>query len=183
MLRHLPNLLSALRLAAAPLAGWLMLNGDDGAALAVFVAAGFSDLLDGYLARTLGVTSAFGAWLDPAADKLLMILCFLALLWLGHAPLWLVVVVLASDGAVALGAALSWVLGLPLRMAPLLVGKANTAVQILYIGAWLLLLTFDLEVPSEMRAASYGVALFALLSAAAYGHLFLRALFSGGRTA
>jgi cardiolipin synthase len=183
MLRHLPNLLSALRLAAAPLAAWLMLEGDDGAALAVFVAAGFSDLLDGRLARTFRVTSRFGAWLDPAADKLLMILCFLVLLWLGHAPLWLVVLVLASDAAIALGAALSWALGLPLRMAPLLVGKANTAVQILYIGAWLLLLAFDLDVPSQMLAAAYGVALFALLSAFAYAHLFLRALFSGGRTA
>ena len=147
MLRHLPNLLSALRLMAAPLAAGLLLDDHDSAALAVFVAASFSDLLDGYVARRWGFTSRFGAWLDPAADKLLMLLCFVALLRLGVAPLWLVALVLARDLGIALGAALAWALSLPLRIAPLLIGKAATAVQVAYIGVWLLLLAFDLESP------------------------------------
>lgn len=73
MIRHLPNLLSALRLLAAPFAMWLILNNHDTAALLVFAGAGLSDGLDGFIARRWQVTSSFGAWLDPAADKLLMI--------------------------------------------------------------------------------------------------------------
>jgi cardiolipin synthase len=79
MIRHVPNLLSALRLLAAPLAAWLIHSGHDTAALLVFSAAGASDGLDGFIARRWGVTSDFGAWLDPAADKLLMLLCLVAL--------------------------------------------------------------------------------------------------------
>lgn len=183
MLRHLPNLLSALRLLAAPVAAGLLLEGHDTASLAIFAVAGLSDLLDGYIARHWGFTSRFGAWLDPAADKLLMILSFLALLYLGEAPLWLVVLVLARDLAIALGALLTWTLALPLQITPVMIGKAAAAVQVGYIGAWLLLLAFDLEAPRTMTAAAYTVAVFTLLSAFAYGRLFLKALFFGGRTA
>jgi cardiolipin synthase (CMP-forming) len=183
MLKHLPNLLSALRLMVAPLAAWALLSGHDSAALALFACAGLSDLLDGMIARRWGFTSRFGAWLDPAADKLLMILCFVVLLHLGEAPFWLVLLVLARDIAIALGATIAWALSLPLRIAPLIIGKATTAVQVGYVGAWLLLLAFDLEAPRLMLAGAYTVAVFTLLSAFAYGNVFLRGLFFGGRTA
>jgi cardiolipin synthase len=183
MLKHLPNCLSALRLVVAPLAAWALLSGHDTAALAMFAGAGLSDLADGMIARHWGFTSRFGAWLDPAADKLLMILCFVVLLHLGAAPFWLVALVLARDIAIALGAIIAWAMSLPLKIAPLIVGKATTAVQIGYVGVWLLLLAFDWEAPRLMLAGAYTVAVFTLLSAFAYGHLFLRALFFGSRTA
>src|SRR5580704_7073398 len=132
MLKHLPNLLSALRLIVAPLAGWALLNGHDTAALAMFACAGLSDLADGMIARRWGFTSRFGAWLDPAADKLLMICCFVVLLHLGVVPLWLVLLVLARDLAIALGAMIAWALALPLAIAPLIIGKATTVVQVGY---------------------------------------------------
>ena len=94
MTRHLPNLLSALRLALAPFAAWAILRDHDTAALAVFAVAGLSDLLDGAIARHFGFTSLFGAWLDPIADKLLMLFCFIALLEIGAVPFWLVAMVL-----------------------------------------------------------------------------------------
>ena len=75
MIRHIPNMLSGLRLLAAPLAAWLILNDHDTAALIVFAVAGASDGLDGHVARRWGFTSRFGAWLDPVADKLLMLFC------------------------------------------------------------------------------------------------------------
>lgn len=183
MLKHLPNLLSGLRLLAAPLAAWLVLVGHDTAALSLFAAAGISDLADGYVARRWGFASRFGAWLDPAADKLLMILCLMALMHMGKAPFWLVALVLARDLAIALGVALAWALSLPLRIAPLIIGKATTAVQVCYIGVWLLLLAFELDAPRLMLAGAFTVAVFTLLSAFAYGSAFLRALFFGGRTA
>jgi cardiolipin synthase len=183
MLRHLPNLLSALRLVSAPLAAWAMLSGHDTAALAVFGFAGFSDLADGFIARRWGFSSRFGAWLDPAADKLLMLLCFVALMRMGYAPLWLVLLVLARDFAIALGVGLAWALALPVRIAPLMVGKAAMLVQVAYVGGWLLLLAFDWDAPRLMRAGAYTVAVFACLSAAAYAGVLLRALIFGSRTA
>jgi cardiolipin synthase (CMP-forming) len=183
MMRHLPNLLSALRLTLAPFAAWAVLNDHDSAALAAFAVAGLSDLLDGWIARRFGFTSRFGAWLDPIADKLLMLFCFIALLRVGAAPLWLVVLVLGRDLVVAAGVALAWALALPLRMAPLGLGKAATAVEILYIGAALLLLALDRDAPHTMLAAAATVSLFVVLSGLAYLHVFLRALIFGQRTA
>jgi cardiolipin synthase len=183
MLKHLPNLLSALRLMVAPLAGWALLEGHDSAALAMFACAGLSDLLDGMIARHWGFTSRFGAWLDPAADKLLMVCCFVVLLYLGAVPLWLVLMVMARDIAIGLGAIIVWALSLPLTITPLIIGKATTVVQVGYVGAWLILLALDMEAPRLMLAGAYTVAVFTLLSAFAYGSVFLRSVFFGGRTA
>ncbi|HUE64475.1 MAG TPA: CDP-alcohol phosphatidyltransferase family protein [Rhizomicrobium sp.] len=179
MIRYLPNLLSALRLLAAPIAMWLILNNHDMAALLVFAGAGLSDGLDGFIARRWQVTSSFGAWLDPAADKLLMILCFTALLVVGASPLWLVALVVARDAAVGAGWLLIKGLGLPVAMRPLFLGKASTMAQILYILCVMLLLAFDLDAPRLALAVAWVCGLFVILSAAAYGALFLRSLYAG----
>jgi cardiolipin synthase len=183
MLRHLPNLLSALRLLAAPLAAWTILAGHDVAALMLFAGAGVSDLADGSVARRWGFTSQFGAWLDPIADKLLMLLCLLALLGVGAVPFWLVVLAVARDATIAGGALLAKILHVPLRVAPLAIGKATSAVLVVYVGMHLVLLAFDKETPHLVLAAGYTVAAFILLSGAAYIQLFLRALSFGRRTA
>ncbi|HWY61265.1 MAG TPA: CDP-alcohol phosphatidyltransferase family protein [Rhizomicrobium sp.] len=183
MTRHLPNLLSALRLALAPFAAWAVLHNHDTAALAAFAVAGLSDLLDGYFARRFGFTSRFGAWLDPIADKLLMLFCFIALLRIGAVPFWLVVLVVVRDVLIAGGLALGYALSLPLRMAPLAIGKATTLVEIGYVGAALLLLAFDWEAPRLMLAGAATVSVLVTLSALAYAYIFLRALFFGQRTA
>ena len=183
MMRHLPNLLSGLRLLLAPFAAWAVLNDHDTAALAAFAMAGLSDFLDGQIARRFGVTSRFGGWLDPVADKLLMLFCFIALLRIGAAPFWLVVLVLSRDLLIAGGASIAWSLSLPLRLQPLAIGKATTAVEIFYIGAVLLLLALDWQAPRLMLAGAAAVGVFVTLSALAYGRLFLRALIFGQRTA
>lgn len=183
MIRHLPNLLSALRLLAAPFAAWLILQGHDIAALLTFAAAGASDGLDGFIARRWGVTSAFGAWLDPVADKLLMLFCFTALYVIGAMPLWLLLLVVGRDLAIVAGWLLIRVMSLGTTTSPLLIGKLSTAVQILYIFTLLLLLSFDVEAPRLVEAAAWGCGLFVVLSAAAYAGIFLRGLFSGSRTA
>jgi cardiolipin synthase len=179
MTRHLPNLLSALRLLAAPLAAWLILSAHDTAALLIFAAAGASDGLDGFIARRWGVTSSFGAWLDPAADKLLMLLCLVALLAIGVTPLWLVALVMARDAGIVAGWLLIKLLGLPAATAPLFLGKASTVMQVLYIFIALLLLAFDLDAPRLALATSWACGLLTVLSAAAYGGVFLRGLFAG----
>jgi len=183
MIRHLPNLLSALRLLAAPFAAWLILDGHDIAAVLIFAAAGASDGLDGFIARRWGVTSAFGAWLDPIADKLLMLFCFTALYCVSVTPLWLLVLVVARDLAIVFGWLLIRLMSLPAPTSPLLIGKLSTVVQILYIFTMLLLLSFDVHAPRLVEAAAWGCGLFVILSAAAYAGIFLRGLFSGSRAA
>ena len=178
-IRDVPNLLSALRLLASPFAAWAILNDHDTIALLVFAAAGLSDGLDGFIARHWHVTSDFGAWLDPAADKLLMLLCLSALVAIGATPLWLLALVVARDGAIAAGWLLIRWLGLPVAVRTLLAGKASTMVQILYVLGVLLLLAFDLAAPRLAGAAVWICALFTILSAAAYASLFLRGVFAG----
>jgi cardiolipin synthase (CMP-forming) len=179
MIRHLPNLLSALRLLAAPFAAWLILNSHDTAALLMFAAAGLSDGLDGFIARHWHVTSGFGAWLDPAADKLLMLLCFTALFAVGATPLWLVGLVVVRDGAIGAGWLLIKGLGLPIVTTTLFMGKVSTMVQIFYILGVLLLLAFDLDAPRLALAAAWACGFFTALSTTAYAGLILRGLFAG----
>jgi len=183
MVKHLPNMLSALRLGAAPLVAWEILQGHDAAALLVFALASFSDLLDGFIARRWGVVSRFGTWLDPVADKLLILLCFLALLKMGAAPFWLVALVIARDALIVGGVLLARALYLPVGEEPLLLGKSSTFVQVGYVGAWLVLLSLGMKSPWLMDAFAAAVAILAVLSGLAYGQLFLRALFFVRRTA
>jgi len=180
--RHLPNLLSALRLLAAPFTAWLIISGHDMAALLTFAAAGLSDGLDGFIARRWRVTSDFGAWLDPAADKLLMLFCFTALFGVSAAPFWLVALVIGRD----LVFCAVWLViklvgpGLHLNLATptLFVGKISTVVQVLYILTMLLLLALDLDAPRLSLALAWACAGFTLLAAAGYAAVMLRSLIS-----
>src|SRR5262249_44097708 len=107
LLRQIPNLLTALRLACAPFTALLLVDHDYRSALAVFAFAGLTDALDGFLAKRYGLDTRVGAWLDPAADKLLMLASFLALTYVAVTPPWLTVLVLARDAAIVLAVLLA----------------------------------------------------------------------------
>src|ERR1700682_5598299 len=145
MLRYLPNALTGKRLIAAPAIAFLLLRGLFEAAFAVFVLAGLSDAIDGYLAKRFAARSRFGAYLDPVADKFLMLISFLTLTKLGIAPVWLTLLVIARDAAIVVGIALARSLALPMHVAPLPIGKATTAIQVGYVGMLLFLLAFNIE--------------------------------------
>jgi cardiolipin synthase len=176
VIRHIPNMLSMLRLLAAPFAAWLILHNHDTASLIVFAAAGVSDGLDGYIARRWGATSRFGAWLDPVADKLLMLLCLTALYIINVTPMWLLALVVARDAAIAAGWVLSKYLTLPIRFEPLLIGKISTVVQVGYILTMLLFRALDVDAPALANAAAWITGLVTLMSGAAYAGLFLRSV-------
>lgn len=187
MRRHLPNLLSLLRLVAAPFVAWATLAGHDTLALIVFVAAGLSDGLsdglDAFIARHWQAMSRFGAWLDPAADKLLMLATYVALLGVAAAPWWLVALVIGRDLAIASVWLVARLFALPPAFRPLGIGKLSTLLQIAYAGLVLLFLAFDLTAPPVLLAAALLTALLTLLSGGAYLWLFLRGLFARHRTA
>jgi cardiolipin synthase len=181
--RHLPNFLTGLRLAAAPTLALLLVSGSDRAALGVFAFAGLSDAADGYLAKRFGLATRFGRLLDPAADKLLMTAAFLTLALLNIAPPWLTFLVIARDSAIVGGILLARALALPVRIEPLLIGKACTAIQIGYIALALLLLTFGVRWPVGELYAADATALLTLLSWLAYAVVGFQALAHGRKAA
>ncbi|MBS0275276.1 MAG: CDP-alcohol phosphatidyltransferase family protein [Proteobacteria bacterium] len=183
LLRNIPNFLTALRLAASPALAALLWRGHDYAALIVFAIAGATDALDGYLAKRFNLQSRFGRYMDPAADKLLMLTSFLALTVLGVTPVWLTALVIARDAAIVLGIGLAHLLSLPLRATPSLLGKVSTAVQVTYVGVMLLLLTFDIHAPVLINFAQIAVAAFTLASGLGYAQIWLRAATHARRTA
>lgn len=182
-LRHLPNLLTALRLCAAPLTAYLILHGRFVAALACFAFAGLSDALDGYLARRLSPGSRFGVYLDPAADKLLMLASFVTLTMVGAVPFWLTALVIGRDLAIVLGVGVAWLFALPLAVEPLTIGKISTVVQVGFIGLVLLLFAIGLELPLLVLAGAIAAGAVTVASWLAYGQVWFRALALGRRTA
>jgi cardiolipin synthase len=183
LLRHLPNFLTAGRLCAAPLTAYLILEGRDTAALGVFAFAGLSDALDGYLARRLAFATRFGAYLDPAADKLLMLASFVTLTMIHAVPFWLTALVIARDLAIVVGVGVARLFSLPLRIEPLYIGKVSTVIQVGYIGLVLLLLALGADQPGLVLAGTVAAASVTVASWLAYGQLWVRALAIGRRPA
>ena len=114
---------------------WLILEREFTAALIMFLVAGVSDGLDGYLAKRYGWTSRLGTILDPVADKLLLMGSYLMLWWIDMLPLWLVVAIILRDVVIVCGAFAYHVLIGHYEMAPTLVSKVNTGAQIILVLA------------------------------------------------
>jgi cardiolipin synthase len=183
LVRHLPNFLTAGRLCAAPLTAYLILKGYDATALCVFAFAGLSDALDGYLARRFEYATRFGAYLDPAADKILMLASFVTLTMINAVPFWLTALVIGRDLAIVLGVGVAWLFSLPLKIEPLYIGKVSTVIQVGYIGLVLLLLALNADQPGLVMAGTIVAASVTAASWLVYGQLLVRALAVGRRPA
>jgi cardiolipin synthase (CMP-forming) len=127
----IPNLITLGRLILVPVIIWLMVTGETRAAFAAFVFAGLSDAADGFLAKRYNMETELGAYLDPLADKMLIVCIFVTLGISGHLPTWLVLAVVSRDVLIVMAIMLSWVMGHPVKIQPLVVSKANTLAQIL----------------------------------------------------
>lgn len=164
----IPNYITIIRLLLVPVVVWAMLDGREVAALLGFVAAGVSDGVDGFIARRWNMKSELGAYLDPVADKLLLVSVFVVLAYQGLLPLWLVAIVVFRDGLIVSAVMLSAVMDNPVAMRPLLVSKANTAVQIILAAVVLALQGFDWNADLIVQLLVWTVALLTAASTAAY---------------
>ena len=135
---NLPNLLSLLRIFMVAPFLIAVIYDRHGLALAIFVLAGFTDFLDGYLARRLDQKSVLGTFLDPLGDKLLGTVAFIALSVQGLLPAWLAVIVVAKDVYVALGAGILHYSGNLSVALPSFWGKFATLLQIVTVALVLL---------------------------------------------
>lgn len=143
--RDIPNLISICRLLLVPPVVVLIWADRYQLALLLAFVAGFSDALDGFLAKQYGWTSELGGILDPLADKLLMVSVVLALLVQGLLPAWLAILVVLRDLIIVLGAvSYRYFIG-RFQAAPSLVSKLNTGVLILLLLAVLAVQAFDWE--------------------------------------
>lgn len=166
---NLPNAITIVRLAIAPVVAVLILRERWGEALACFLAAGASDGLDGKIARKFNIESDFGAMLDPIADKALMILATWTLAFSAALPLWFAALVTARDVAVMLGAWLTrGATDRPRRIRPLFVSKLNTAAHIVLLCATLAALAFGWPLSPWLTPALVVVATLSVASFAAY---------------
>ena len=132
-LSWLPNAISVLRIALIVPILTLMLDGEFGWALALFVIAGFSDGLDGYLAVRFDWQSRLGGLLDPTADKLLITGMFVTLAWIEQIPVWLAVIVILRDVVIVAGALAYNFIVKPVPGEPTRISKLNTALQMLFV--------------------------------------------------
>ncbi len=129
----LPNAISLLRIALVAPILILILNGSFGWALALFWLAGFSDGVDGYLAKRFNWHTRLGALLDPIADKLLVAGTFITLAYTQHIPLWLAAIVILRDVVIVAGATIYNFFVRPVQGEPTRISKLNTALQLLFL--------------------------------------------------
>ena len=164
----IPNLITLGRILLVPVVVWAIAAGDMWIAFVLFVVAGVSDGVDGYLAKRFNMTTELGAYLDPLADKALIVSIYLSLGINGDIPRWLVILVVSRDILIVGGIMLSWLLGNPLKIRPLLVSKLNTVAQILFACVVLGSLGFHFDVGLVKPILMGLVAVLTLLSVAAY---------------
>ncbi len=131
---NLPNLITLGRLLSVPLAVWLIIEARYGVAFWVFVGAGISDALDGYIAKHFDRRTRLGALLDPIADKALLVGVSVTLGIAGQLPHWLVILVVLRDVLILGGFALIQATTARQHLGPLFISKVNTSVQIALVG-------------------------------------------------
>lgn len=141
----LPNLISLFRLFLVPIIIWMIFDQAYLWAFWLFMLAGISDAVDGIIARRFASESKLGGYLDPIADKTLMVAVFLSLAMLGLLPIWLIVLVVGRDVLIVCAVILSSVLHKPVVMNPLMVSKANTAAQIILIAFVMGVLAYQID--------------------------------------
>ena len=175
----IPNLITLARILSVPVMVWAIMTGWMLAAFLLFLAAGVSDAIDGYLAKRFAMTSDLGAYLDPLADKALIVSIYVTLGVSGEIPVWLVILVVSRDIMIVGAVLLAWLVGKPLPMKPLTVSKLNTAAQLLFAGVVLATLGLRFQADWLVAAAMAAVTLLTLVSVAAYVREWVRHMGSG----
>jgi cardiolipin synthase (CMP-forming) len=164
----IPNLITLGRILLVPIVVWAIASGAMWIAFVLFLGAGLSDAVDGYLAKRFNMTTELGAYLDPLADKALIVSIYITLGINGLIPGWLVMLVVSRDIMIVGAVMLSWLLGTPVKVKPLLVSKLNTAAQIAFACVVLGTLGFAYPLPRVSLLLMAVVAALTLLSVAAY---------------
>ncbi len=164
----IPNFITIARILLVPVLVWAIGSAEMRIAFVLFIAAGISDAVDGFIAKRFGMTSELGALLDPLADKVLLVSMYIALGIANALPQWLVILVVSRDFLIVGGVLLSWIVDKPIAMKPHVVSKLNTAAQIVLVALVLGLLGLELDAAWLLPSVIAVVACLTLVSAALY---------------
>jgi cardiolipin synthase len=165
---NLANLITIGRLILVPVIVWLLILEAYPWALGVFAVAALSDAADGWLARRLNAVSDLGRYLDPLADKVMLVSTYATLGVTHLVPTWLVITVISRDVLIVGGLLLARMLEKPVAIKPLVVSKANTLAQIGFMVLALWQLSFDMALPLVNLMSAYGVAALTIVSGIVY---------------
>ena len=165
---NLPNLITVARILMVPVIVWAIAQRQMQIAFLLFLAAGVSDAVDGFLAKRLGMASELGAHLDPLADKALIVSIYVAFAITEAVPGWLVILVVSRDILIVGGVMFAWFLDRPMKVKPLLVSKLNTAAQIVFACLVLASLAFRFDVDGLRTVLMWTVAALTLISVGFY---------------
>ena len=144
----IPNLITSLRIILVPIFVIYLINDELLSALLVFILAGVSDGADGLIARLFNQKSKLGSYLDPLADKILLVTAFIVLAARGFAPPWLTVVVITRDLLILLGVLILFLNGQNFTIRPSILSKMTTCLQ---LGTVFVVLSKDyLHIPPQI---------------------------------
>jgi cardiolipin synthase (CMP-forming) len=170
----LPNLITLGRVILVPIIIWLMVSGNLQLAFLMFVVAGVSDAADGYIAKHYHLETELGAYLDPLADKMLLVCIFVTLGIGGLIPSWLVIAAVTRDVLIVAAVVLSWLLEHPVKIKPLYVSKANTTAQMVLAATVLADEAFGLGLSTLRVALVWITGVLTIASLATYLREWLR---------
>jgi cardiolipin synthase (CMP-forming) len=164
----IPNLITLGRILLVPIVVWAITLGEMRVAFLLFLAAGISDAVDGFLAKRFHMKSELGAYLDPLADKALIVSIYVSLGIAGVLPIFLVILVVSRDIMIIGAFLLAWLVGRPMPVRPLLVSKANTVAQIVLVVLLLAERAFGFDLTFISQLTMGVVAILTLVSIAFY---------------
>lgn len=173
-MHNLPNMITLMRLLLVPLTVWLVISDAFGWAFITFMVAGISDGIDGFLARRFDWRTRLGAYLDPMADKALLVSVYVTLGFLQVIPAWFVLIVVSRDALIVGAVVLSRLMDHPVHVAPLMISKLNTLAQISFAVAVLGFAAAGRPLGPLVDYGSIPVGLLTVLSGAAYLNAWLR---------
>lgn len=182
MQMNLPNLITLARIFAVPVTVWLIFAGHMHSAFWIFLAAGASDGVDGYLARRWNQRTELGAYLDAVADKALLVSIFVTLSVVGMIPVWLTLAVVSRDIMIVGAVILSWLMEHPVTIRPLVISKINTAAQIVFAALVLGTIGYGFDIAPWTTWGAYVTGGLTILSAVAYLAAWMRHMAGAGKT-
>lgn len=163
-----PNVITIGRLLLVPITIWLIVVHEPAVAFWVFVAAALSDGIDGFIAKRFDLVSELGRFLDPLADKALLVSVFVTLGLQGYIPSWLVILVVSRDVLIIGGFLFSFTVGLPFSRSPSFLSKTNTTGQLILAGVVLARVGLGWHVDGLEMVLIYGVAATTVASGGTY---------------
>ncbi|MGB3582682.1 MAG: CDP-alcohol phosphatidyltransferase family protein [Roseiarcus sp.] len=150
VLNNLPNLVTLARMLMTPLAVMMIISQRFLAAFLIFILAGVSDAIDGFIAKNFDLRTELGAYLDPLADKALLISIYVSLAIYADLPAWIAITVVSRDVMILFAVLVSWLLDKPVEIRPVWVSKFNTVAQIALAGFALGVRAYGLD-PQPMQ--------------------------------